>query len=179
MSSFGTPSALLKSFHIANSDKFSRTFTHGQNFELDDDIGAVAKPGSSGNNAILANYHHQGSRTTVVSNGLLMGDIAVSYLILRSPCDCLMLVTSLNRVLKTQRVCTLSGVIPNSPGPLKGPSMSSCLPFQTTDCLLPFTSTTTTIQGTRNSASMHRIITISGLYICMTLIKRGATSYAV
>lgn len=79
IASFGRPSALLKSFDIDDPDGFSRTFTHGDNFEMDDDIGVVAKPGSfDGNNDIVANYHHRGCRLTVIKNGLLVGDVDVS-----------------------------------------------------------------------------------------------------
>jgi len=45
---------------------------------MDDDIGVVAIPGSSGGNAVLVNYHQRGSRLTVVDNRLLVGDIDVS-----------------------------------------------------------------------------------------------------
>ena len=78
-SCYGTPSALLKAFRVDNRDKSTRTFAHGDNFECESDIGCIAIPGSSGNNAVLVNYHHDG-RVTVMANGLVSGDIDVSRL---------------------------------------------------------------------------------------------------
>ena len=79
-SCFGRPSALLKAFRVDNRDESTRTFTHGDNFECDSDLGCIAIPGSSGNNAVLVNYHDVGTRVTVMANGLVSGDIDVSRL---------------------------------------------------------------------------------------------------
>lgn len=47
---------------------------------MDNDLGVVAKKGSSDLNELLVNYHHEGSRTTVVRTNLLDGTIEVSMI---------------------------------------------------------------------------------------------------
>ncbi|GJJ07069.1 hypothetical protein Clacol_001268 [Clathrus columnatus] len=68
-SSFGTPSALLKTFSL--SGDFTRTFSHGQNFEMDEDLDVIALSSSAMPDDILVNYHHRGSRITIIKKDLL------------------------------------------------------------------------------------------------------------
>lgn len=69
---------LLKTFAVSDPQGTDRTFSHGQNFEMDHDIGVIASSGSSASNSILVNYHQLDSRFTVVKNELLTGEIDVS-----------------------------------------------------------------------------------------------------
>lgn len=117
--SFGRSFALLKCFSIINLEKTPRTFSHGQNFECDNDIGIIAKPGSTTDNAFIVNYHHQGGRFTVLKPGLVTGDIDVSNPPEVRQYTDFQVFSSPKRHLMIHQDCITSGTIHNRLGPSK------------------------------------------------------------